>query len=141
MGNPVGSLVLIDREKVLSMDRRVKKLIIGWLIVIAVGIGYYFIVRHLGVGIPCYIYASTGKKCPGCGLTRMVMHLTHFQFKEAFMDNQLMFVLWPFIVAEIVYILVRYCRDEKIPKWNLALIYTYAGLAIAFMFVRNAFGL
>ncbi len=123
------------------MNRRVKKLIIGWLIVIILGIIYYFIVRYFGVGIPCYIYASTGKKCPGCGLTRMVMHMGHLQFKEAFMDNQLMFVLWPFIVGELIYIMVKYCKEEKIPKWNLALIYTYAGLAVLFMVIRNACGL
>ena len=69
------------------------------------------------------------------------MHMGHLQFKEAFMDNQLMFVLWPFIVGELIYIMVKYCKEEKIPKWNLALIYTYAGLAVLFMVIRNACGL
>lgn len=123
------------------INKKYKKLIIGALIIIGLGVIYYFIVKYLGHGIPCYIYATTGKKCPGCGLTRMVVHTSKFQFKEAFMDNQLMFVLWPFIVAEIVYILVKYCRDEKIPKWNLALIYTYAGLAVLFMVIRNVLGI
>lgn len=124
-----------------EIKKKYKKIIIGALVIIVLGIIYYFIVRHLGHGIPCYIYATTGKKCPGCGLTRMVVHMSKFQFLEAFMDNQLMFILWPFIVAEIIYIIVKFCKDEKIPKWNLGLIYTYAGLAILFMFIRNAFGL
>lgn len=118
-----------------------KKVLIGAAVIIVLGIIYYFIVRHLGRGIPCYIYATTGKKCPGCGLTRMVVHMSKFQFMEAFMDNQLMFILWPFIVVEIIYIIIKYCKEEKLPKWNFALIYTYAGLAILFMFIRNAFGL
>lgn len=118
-----------------------KKVIIGAAIILALGVIYYYIVRHLGHGIPCYIYATTGKKCPGCGLTRMVVHMSKFQFMEAFLDNQLMFILWPFIVAEIVYIIIKFCKEEKLPKWNYVLIYTYAGLAILFMFIRNIFGI
>lgn len=35
-------------------------------------------------------------ECLGCGITRAVQHLIHFQFKEAWHFNKLSFLLVPF---------------------------------------------
>lgn len=117
--------------------KRSKKITILGGATIVLGIIYYFLVRHFGGGIPCLIYKTTGQKCPGCGITRMFVHLSKFQIKEAFGDNQLMFLLWPFIIAEIIYVLVKFCKNEELPKWNLIIVYFSVGIAVIFTIFRN----
>lgn len=37
-------------------------------------------------------------ECPGCGLTRGIMHLHHFDFEEALYFNNLVFIAYPCLV-------------------------------------------
>jgi hypothetical protein len=59
------------------------------------------------IGIPCPFYEYLHIYCPGCGSTRMIRSLLHFEFYQAFRYNPLLFILlFPFggvIIAEIVY--------------------------------------
>lgn len=38
------------------------------------------------------------KECVGCGLTRAVMHLHHFEFADAAYFNPLVFIIYPLLV-------------------------------------------
>lgn len=38
------------------------------------------------------------QECPGCGMTRGVMHTIHFEFKEAWQFNKLTFFILPIIL-------------------------------------------
>ena len=65
----------------------------------AVLLGYYIFVRLTGLVIPCVFHEITGLKCPGCGITHMMMYIAELRFGDAFFSNPLMFVLFPFAGA------------------------------------------
>ncbi len=37
-------------------------------------------------------------ECPGCGMTRGVMHTIHFEFKKAWEFNKLTFIVLPILI-------------------------------------------
>ena len=61
----------------------------------------------------------TGLKCPGCGITRLLVSVARFDFASAFLFNPFLFITGPFIVAVIVYSEVRYVLygSRQIGKW------------------------
>ena len=88
----------------MNSKERLKKLLIKAGITIAVGIGYYFFVRLTGLAIPCVIYLITGKYCPGCGVTRMILALGRLDIAAAFSHNALLFIL---LIPAIIYGIYR----------------------------------
>jgi hypothetical protein len=42
-------------------------------------------------------------ECYGCGLTRGVMHLIHFEFVEAWEFNKLTFIVFPLLVYTLLF--------------------------------------
>jgi hypothetical protein len=42
-------------------------------------------------------------ECYGCGLTRGVMHLIHFEFAEAWAFNKLTFIVFPLLVYTLLF--------------------------------------
>lgn len=54
----------------------------------------------------CPSVAFFGRECFGCGTTRGMMHLVHFDFKTAWNYNKLVFFLAPFL-AYFYYSLLR----------------------------------
>lgn len=47
--------------------------------------------------LPCIFNKITGFYCPGCGMSRAVHHLLHFNFIEAFKYNALIFIIPPLL--------------------------------------------
>jgi len=43
----------------------------------------------------CFSIIFLGRECFGCGLTRSIMHLIHFEFQEAYFYNAMGFVVFP----------------------------------------------
>lgn len=75
------------------------------------------------LNIPCIFNKITGLYCPGCGITRMFIDILHFNFKDAFYHNMLVFILLPFITALVIYQIYLYINNKiddktnKIPNW------------------------
>ena len=124
--------------------RSISKFILRTLVMLValalVGFLYYLLITHTKFSIGCYIYLTTGYKCPGCGLTRMVKHMAVGEFGLAFQDNRLLFIIWPLIIVEIIYILWRNYNKKPIPRWNLICVYAYIGVSLMFAVVRNILG-
>ncbi len=59
-------------------------------------LGYYLFVRLTGIGIPCVFYQVTGLQCPGCGISRMLLHLLHLEWQAALDANPVLFFMLPF---------------------------------------------
>lgn len=122
------------------MKDRIKKVILTLSICLFIFIGYYYLNYQYSFSIPCVFYKLTGYYCPGCGITRCLFSLLSLNFYEAFMYNQLVFILLPFIVVYIGYEIYLYIWDKedkivkKIPNiiWILSLIIT-----IIFGILRN----
>lgn len=91
------------------MKTRLLKVLLIPLILIV----YYIIVRIIGFGIPCVFRLITGFKCPGCGVSRMLMALLKLDFQEAFLSNRLVFILLPLILFIIVRAAYFYVTQKK----------------------------
>lgn len=101
---------------------------------------YYYINKYTGFYIPCIFREITGLQCPGCGITHMLFDMLNFKFVEAFYENPLVFIYFPFIVAYYFYMTYLYIynkRDKvltKIPNyiWTIMIVIT-----IIYGIVRN----
>lgn len=74
---------------------------------------YYYINKYTGFYIPCIFREITGLKCPGCGITHMIFDMLNFRFVEAFYENPLVFIYFPFIVAYYFYMTYLYIYNKK----------------------------
>jgi len=68
----------------------------------------------------CLSKICFNRECLGCGITRAVMHLIHFEFREAWHFNKLVVLVIPFLiylwVGEIkrVYNILKVTVDNKL---------------------------
>lgn len=127
----------ISREQLKS--NAVKTIVKGCLIIMALGFLYYVFIRITGISLPCYIYQLTGYKCPSCGITRMCIHMSKLKFKEAFHDNIMAFIMWPFVAIDIIYIVYKSLIREKIPIATYIISYVMVGIAVIFCIIRNVY--
>ena len=80
---------------------RGKKQVIKILLVFAAALVFYNIPKkYLGDAYPICLYRITlGKKCLGCGTTRAIWSVLHFNFKEAMEYNKLIVVIFPLLAG------------------------------------------
>ena len=95
------------------MKKRIFKSVFFFLGSILLLFLYSILYKKTGFGIPCVIHKITGFYCPGCGITRMLFALFHGEIKKAFMYNQFVFILLPFLIARLIYITYLYIVDKK----------------------------
>lgn len=122
------------------MKTRIINVLKANIILLLILISYYYINKYTGFYIPCIFREITGLKCPGCGITHMIFDMLNFRFVEAFYENPLVFIYFPFIVAYYFYMTYLYIynkRDKvltKIPNyiWTIMIVIT-----IIYGIVRN----
>lgn len=79
-------------------------------LLLVAGLCYYFLLRHTDLSIPCVFRSITGYKCPGCGITTMLLLIADGNFADARAENIfLYYTLLPLLVA----VCVRYSADMK----------------------------
>lgn len=113
-----------------SLKTLIKKKEVKFLILLGV-IGIIYIYNQPvddGPILPCIIQKVTGFQCPGCGLTRSIRSFLHFEFREAFYYNKLLFTIFPLILIS------TFITDKK--KKNY-FIYLLLFLTIAYGIIRN----
>jgi hypothetical protein len=106
---------------------------------LGIGILYYIFVRITGVGIPCVFRLITKLQCPGCGITRALMALFGFHFKEAFSYNPYIFIAGPFLAYVLIkddYLFVKMGTRKSDLVDNVILVLCTVG-ALAFGVIRN----
>lgn len=100
---------------------------------------YYFVVRYTGFGIPCLFYSVFHLKCPGCGITHMLMALVEGRWKEAFESNPYLFVSFPYLVY--LCIVQFFCwlteKKKKMGKVQNCILFVYLFGLIVFGILRN----
>jgi hypothetical protein len=65
----------------------------GLIILLLLGGIYYAVVEQFGVGFVCPVYFILHLYCPGCGVTRLIMHLLHGEFYLSFRSNMAVYIL------------------------------------------------
>jgi len=109
-----------------------------YLIVLTIGLAYLAWVLLTGLRIPCPVYSALGLKCPGCGVTRMIVSLVKLDFQAAFNYNSFLFLTSPVILLCIFvpeYHFIKY--GEYKTGWIKYLIWAELLLTLAYGVVRN----
>lgn len=119
------------------MSTKNKKLFFTLLSVSLIGAAYYLIVTLTSFRIPCVFHLLTGLKCPGCGVSTMLVEASHLNFAGAFAANPFLFVTFPFFIFEIVFSIILACKGKPMPKVNEILLWIYIGALIVFGILRN----
>jgi hypothetical protein len=81
----------------------------------------------------CMSRALLGVRCPGCGLTRSIIHLAHGDWRESWHDHRLGGLLGIVITLQIPYRLYLLRRPEHpllAPSWQVAMGYALIGLLL-----------
>lgn len=119
---------------------KIKRLLAGGLAV-AAGFAYYMLARfHFAV--PCVFRMITGLKCPGCGVTHMLINMAQMNFADAFAANPALFILQPVIYYFVGKMYVCWVMDKNC-KWNRIeniILYAVIISLIIFGIIRNVKG-
>lgn len=100
----------------------------------------YFTGEGEGAGIPCPIYQFTGLYCSGCGASRALRSVLHFDFYRALRYNAIFTIALPFLSLYFGAVAISYIRtgkdkvSAKIPMWP---IWVFIVLAVAYGVLRN----
>jgi hypothetical protein len=93
--------------KIQSLDPKKKRIIGSILLFLLVAFGITLLVlpsTFFDTGPPmCLSVLLFNKNCYGCGMTRGVMHLIHFEFAEAWEFNKLSFIVFPLLVGMLLW--------------------------------------
>ena len=111
-----------------------------YVIFCILGIAYFIWVTLTDIYMPCPFKLVTGLKCPGCGITHMIMALFRLNFKEAFLCNPFLFILLPLIIgANIVNSVYYVVKGEKIVSFKIERFSGWFLLAITLIYwiMRN----
>lgn len=112
-----------------------KPLLIKLCIVFFILLAYYIFVRVTGLGIPCVFNKITGLKCPGCGISRMLINLSELKLEQAFENNQVLFCMLP-IFAVLLLIKIIF-----MPKWLESGNKVFSVITISAAVILVAFGI
>lgn len=125
------------------MRERIKKASIIGAAVLLCGCAYAVFFKKTGIGIPCLFHYVTGLKCPGCGITRMLISILRLDFAAAFQYNAAVLCLLPFLLPLLGYWIYRYIRYgiRQNPKSIEAICWVFVGLLLVWGVVRNMIGM
>lgn len=97
------------------MNKKKKKMIFVELGLILLVLLIYIIANTNLISLmpKCLIKENLGILCPSCGSTRMVYSFMHFNFKDAFMYNPVMFLFLIYIlIVNLVFIINAFRKKE-----------------------------
>lgn len=107
---------------------------------LAAGLGYAAFARAFG-GLPCPFRLVTGLKCPGCGITTLLLRLMEGDFAGAFAANPFLLLTAPVpaaLLARQAWLRRRKRRPGR--AWD-TLCLLYLAALLAWGAVRNLAGL
>jgi hypothetical protein len=65
----------------------------------------------------CLIRAVSGKRCPGCGMTRAVSCIVHGNFRKAVRHNPLVLLVFPLLCYTWLQAVRREYRQRALLSW------------------------
>ena len=100
----------------------------------------YFTGEGEGAGIPCMFYQITGFYCSGCGASRALRSVLHFDFYQAFRYNAVFTLAVPLLVAYFSALAISYIRfgkDKISEKISMKIVWVLVAAAIIYGILRN----
>ena len=102
----------MNKEQRKSLGQLAKIVAVALLL----GIAYFIFIKLTEWALPCPIRLVTGKYCPGCGSSRMMLALLRFDFEEAFRANRLLFFLLPLVLVYGLVKGIHYIRTGEVKQ-------------------------
>lgn len=120
------------------MKLRLKSEARKFCVIFAIGLLYYLWIQLTDIKIPCVFNVITGFLCPGCGVTRMIVAASKFDFANAFAYNKFLFVTWPILLFLLGYSEWNYVKNgtRDIGRMNIVLCIETM-LFLVFGIIRN----
>ena len=124
--------------------------IIRKLIAMPVVITVYFVFSMTtGIYISCPFRCITGLKCPGCGLTHMILYLLRGRMFSAFVCNPVLMLLVAYTssirLLNRMYLCKRFIHINKYIDWILIWHYDHQYISciilVCWGIIRNIFGI
>ena len=104
---------------------------------LALGFIYFLWIQITHLTIPCPFRTITGFKCPGCGITTLILSLAKLDVQRAFRANPFLFVTGPLLLIQLVYFFILQWTERTLPKWNEIGVILYGILLCIFGIYRN----
>lgn len=101
------------------------------------GLAYYLLVRFTEFSLACPFYYLTGYKCPGCGITTMVLALLDRDWQAAKQANTFLFYTLPILAISIMVYQANSMVVVKNSRIYKGFICIYAIALILFGLYRN----
>ncbi len=115
-----------------------KRILIVCSIFIGLGLLAFLLVFICNlINYECPIYKYLHLTCAGCGTTRMIEEMFHFNFVLAFKYNPLMFILAIVFGIYMIYAGILYIIKGKIIKPSSKVLIGIGILLIVYMVIRN----
>lgn len=126
----------------MDRNKRIKKVLTVSVVVLTVGVIYTFLCVYTSFRIPCLFRFVTGFKCPGCGVSGMLLSLLRLDFKEAFLQNRVLLFMLPTGAVLTVQYIFRYIKsgEKMLTKPSRAVVISMIAVLAVFGVVRNIFG-
>ncbi len=100
----------------------------------------YFTGEGEGAGIPCMFHQITGFYCSGCGASRALRSILHFDFYQALRYNAFFTAALPLLeiyFCGLGYSYIRFVKDEVSAKVSMKLLWAVIIIALVFGILRN----
>ena len=126
----------------MEKKKRLKNLFFVAIILVIVAIAYYFLYKNFPqLALKCAFYEVSGFKCPGCGVTHMLVHFIELDFVKGIEHNVFLGATFPFVGYVIAYSCYLYVMDKKGSKvFNVSCI-VYVIMLFVWGIVRNIIGI
>lgn len=107
--------------------------------VVIIGGAYLIFMKLTDLAIPCMFYKITGKYCPGCGITRMILAMLRLDFATALRQNCLLFFLLPCFLFYSIWKGIHYIKTGKQRSGltERVVVMVVLVLVMAFWIMRN----
>ncbi len=124
-----------------AVRNRMREVVQGVGIVLAIGVAYYLFYRLTGIGVKCPVNLALGVLCPTCGVSRMFLTLSRLDFRGALYYNAAVLVLLIPWLAVLVSYFREYIRtgDRKFKRWHTVVGIVSVVVLVAYGVVRNVF--
>ena len=100
----------------------------------------YFTGEGEGAGIPCVFYQATGFYCSGCGSSRALRSVLHFDFYQAFRYNAIFTFALPIIAVyfgALGFSYIKFGKDKISGKISMKVVWFLIASALIYGVLRN----
>ena len=122
------------------MKKRIATVAAAALIAAAALVYLYFTGEGEGAGIPCMFHQITGFYCSGCGASRALRSILHFDFYRALRYNAIFTLCLPLFAVYFGSLSVSYIRfgkDRVSEKISMKFVWIFIALALIYGVLRN----